>query len=80
MGQRTPLKVFRLVEKSHDINQSIPDPAVTVAEMGSWDPDGAIQARDGLRDGFCCERMTLPGAWSRCKVNKVKVEIVPNGV
>ena len=27
-----------------------------------------------------CERMILPGRWSKVKVNKVKVEIVRNGV
>ena len=49
MGQRTPIKVFKQVKESHDIDQSIPDPVVTVSEMGSWDQEGAIQAQDEER-------------------------------
>lgn len=49
MGQRTFPAVFKHVKKSHHIDLSIPDVEVSLAEMGSWDEDGAIEAQEERR-------------------------------
>jgi hypothetical protein len=49
MGPRFPLNVFNHAKESYDIDLSTPDVGVTVAEMGSWDQDDAIQAKEEER-------------------------------
>lgn len=43
MGPRTDLAVIKRVKESCDIDFSIPDLVVRVAEMGSWEQDGAFK-------------------------------------
>ena len=53
---------------------------ITVLDVTPESDTGlAKQALEKYGEVKRCERMNLPGAWSRVKVNKVKVELVPNG-
>ena len=53
---------------------------ITVLDVDPESDTGLVkQAMEKYGEVNRCERMNLPGAWSRVKVNKMKVELVPNG-